>query len=511
MRTLLPKFMSRVLRFAVCLLAAAGTVGSASAFSGWAAAEAWQTTDLDYVNRTYWYGGGELGGTKNFGEFGRLNVPILTYGFDEAFLNYYGAAGEKAINAAIASLNAIPAASSINLAKYVTQGNQEINYTAEALSLYDLKSATMGVLLEHMGLIGETHVWDMRVRQSVVGNASACFFEYVVVNRNFDPQTFNPTAYVNGTLYTYDIVDNCLVGGAPQSGDAFERPADTTQSALTYTAVATKEAIKPGGFFLGLTRDDVGGLRYLYRKNNYNVEALDPDSAAGGVGSASSPWQIVVSSNSTTGVVAPAAGTTTSNLPGIYGGVEKITFVKVAYDSLLSTTFKPITYHYNMTYVTNGRLAQVGVTRTVTAPDIIFSAGDLVSNGPPVTFNAYTRGQIGGYVVDGTAQTSAGGNVVASVFSPRFQITFNSVGPLSVNEGAVTTSPSFLGQGTGLTPIFWWGSYDGSTNTPVLFPTGSSISALQQMVLSGSGQQAAGTWTPIDLVNTNVTTGGGGQ
>src|SRR5208282_5484870 len=135
--------------------------------------------------------------------------------------------------------------------------NQEINYTAQALSLYDLKSATMAVLLEHMGLIGETHVWDMRIRAPLPGATTACTFEYLVINRNFDPQTFDPTAYVNGTLYTYQIVDNCAVGGTPQSGDAYEEPADATRNALSYTAVATKEAITAGGFYLGLTRDDV--------------------------------------------------------------------------------------------------------------------------------------------------------------------------------------------------------------------------------------------------------------
>jgi hypothetical protein len=495
--------MSRILRIAVWLLAAAAAVESASAFSGWAAAEGWQTTDLDYVNRTFFYGEFELGGTKNFGEFGRINVPILTYAFDEAFLNYYGSQGEQAIDAAIAVLNALPPASSINLGKYLTQGNQQINYTAQALSLYDLKSATMSLLLEHMGLIGETHVYDLRARQALTGDP-ACYFEYLVVNRSFDPQTFDPSQYVNGTLYTYQIVDGCLAG--TQVGDAYELPADSTQTALSYTAVATKEAIKPGGFYMGLTRDDVGGLRYLYRKDNYNIEALDPEAAAGGIGSTSSSWEIVVTTNSTTTTTVPVTGTTTSNLPGIYGGVEKITFVKVHYDSLLSSTFIPVTYHYTMPYVTNGHLAQVGVTRTATAPDIIFSAGDLVSNTTPITFNVDTRGMLGGYVVDGTTQTSAGGNVVASVFSPRFQITFNSVGPIDVNE-----NPGFLDQDTGFYPIFWWGSFDGSTNPPVLFPTGSSISGLEGQVLSGGGpgqQQTQGSWAPISLVNTNATAAG---
>jgi hypothetical protein len=514
MRIVVTTFMSRILKVAVCLLGLATTVGKVSAFSGWAAAEGWQTTDLDYVDRRTFYGEFERGATKNFGEFGRLNVPILTYAFDEAFLQYYGAKGEQAVDSAIATLNALPPASSIDLSRYLTQGNQQINYSAQALGLFDLKSAVMGALLEHMGLIGETHDYDLRFRYAPASTI-ACYFEYAVINRNFDPQTFDPTPYVNGTLYSYQIVDGCPIG--KNVGDAFEQPADTSQSATQYTAVATKEAIMPGGFFLNLTRDDVGGIRYLYRKNNYEVEALDPEAAAGGISSSSGGWQIVVTTN--LGATTPSTGTgngtgtVATNLPGIYGGVEKITYVKVHYQSLFGSNMIPVTYNYTMPYVTNGILAQVGITRTVTQPDIIFSAGDLISNTAPPSFNAYILNPLGGYVVDGTLQTSAGGNVVSSVFTPRYQITFNSVGPFDLNLGSVESGFSYLDQNNGFYPVFWWGSFDGSTNAPVLFPTGSSISALESQILSGPGSgsgQILGSWNPVNLVNTNAASGGGG-
>jgi hypothetical protein len=508
--------MSRILKVAVCLLAAATTVGKVSAFSGWAAAEGWQTTDLDYLDRTFFYGERERGATKNFGEFGRLNTPILTYAFDEAFLQYYGAKGEKAVDEAFAILNALPPASSIDLSRYVTQGNQQVNYSAQALGLFDLKSAVMGAMLEHMGLIGETHVWDLRSRYAP-STTIPCYYEYIVINRNFDPQTFDPTPYVNGTLYTFQIVDGCPVGRAV--GDAYEQPADTTQNATTFTAVATKEAIMPGGFFLNLTRDDVGGIRYLYRKNNYAVEALDPAAAAGVIGSGGSSsggssWQVVVTTNVTATTPVTGAGTVATNLPGIYGGVEKITFVKVHYQSLYGSNMIPVVYNYTMPYVTNGLLAQVAVTRTVTVPDIVFSAGDLISNTAPPSYNAYGLGLLGTYVVDGTVQVSAGGNVVSSVYSPRYQVTFNSVGPFYFNEGSVEAGGSFLDQYTGFYPVFWWGSFDGSTNAPVVFPTGSNISALESQILSGPGSgsgqvQGLGSWNPVNLVNTNAAVTGG--
>jgi hypothetical protein len=172
-----------------------------------------------------------------------------------------------------------------------------------------------------------------------------------------------------------------------------------------------------------------------------------------------------------------------------------------------------------MPYVTNGILTQVPVTRTVTVPDIVFSAGDLISNTTPPSFNAYGIGPLGAYVVDGTAQVSAGGNVVSSVYTPRYQVTFNDVGPFYLNEGSVEGGlVAFLDQYTGFYPVFWWGSFDGSTNPPVIFPTGSnSITALESQILSGPGSgsgqiQGLGSgssWNPVNLVNTNAATIGG--
>ena len=57
--------------------------------------------------------------------------------------------------------------------------------------------------------------------------------------------------------------------------------------------------------------------------------------------------------------------------------MEKITFVKTPYDSLLGEGFTPMTYHYSIPWVTNGALRSLTVTRTVPRPDIIFTAGDI--------------------------------------------------------------------------------------------------------------------------------------
>src|ERR1035438_870446 len=83
-----------------------------SAFTVWGPKEAWQTADMSYgVRYAYQYTlfpnlpvsswatlMTELGGSKNFGEGSRLNVPIITYAYDYTFLSYFGVEGMKAVD-----------------------------------------------------------------------------------------------------------------------------------------------------------------------------------------------------------------------------------------------------------------------------------------------------------------------------------------------------------------------------------------------------------------------------
>ena len=93
-----------------------------------------------------------------------------------------------------------------------------------------------------------------------------------MIQRNFDPVTLAPSRYVNGNLFTYVIDQSC----SPDFGDADEFVVDPTGMYLS--AVASPKISYPrtpyyGYFHTSLTRDDVGGLRYLYRASNKNVEA----------------------------------------------------------------------------------------------------------------------------------------------------------------------------------------------------------------------------------------------
>jgi hypothetical protein len=462
----------RILILSLVLVLGMLAAKPASAFSIWGPAETWQTTALDYVSRVF-YGDTELGGPKNIGEGSRVNDGIVTYAYDETFLTYFGSDGVKAVDAAFNVLNSLPAvtsSSSPSLEQFLTQGNQRINYSAQSINLLDLKSVVMWAMLEHMGLIGETHVFDLGSRVAIAGET--CEFDYFVIQRNFDPDTLNPSFYVNGSEYTYQIYDLCPT---PSVGDAIEQFVDPEVLPYSSQAVATINFLQLGGFYLGITRDDMGGLRYIYNPQRYVNENFDP-TCYPSVGT-SSPYS-PVSTNTTT--TAGGTATTVTGGGGLYllGGVGKIEFVKVQYNSLLGTEFGTNTAIFKIPLLTNGQVSMMSVTRTNTAPDIIFTAANL-SQGA-IADTELSRSIT---FVASTVPASPGGGIIPSVMSPAQVVTFNNIGPIYYNE-----TPYFLTQDTAIEyPIFIWGSFDGSTNAPIVFPQGTSLTALEEQAASGGG------------------------
>jgi hypothetical protein len=484
--------MLRKLTISAGLFLALAAARQAGAFTLWGPLEAWQTADMDYGQRFYYanvetdtgLGWMENGGPKNFGEGSRLTTPIITYGFDDTFLQYFGAQGVAAVDAAMHVLNGLPNASSANLNNFLTDGAQQVNYTAQALELVDLKSTVLWLMAEHMGLLGETHVWDLLLRAHY--GTPACDYEYYVVNRNYDPITYNPTEYVNGRKYDYFIWDGCPI--SVSVGDAIEVPSDTT--APRFTAVATAQGLEYGGYYLGLTRDDMGGLQFLYQKGNYAYQGVDSNAV---VLPFESSWSPVNMTNEISGI---------SNFFSVLGGVEKITFVKVKYDSLLGTNFTPIILKYTIPWVTNSTLQQLQVTRTITAPDIIFAAADLINSEAIANYTPLTRS--GTFISNN--YVSLGGGVTPSTISASTVIVFDNVGPIYYNA-----SPYFLdSQNYYVYPIFNWGSFDGSTNAPIVYPNGSSLAALEDEVLQGGATIPTYPWAPVLNPNTNSTPGGTG-
>ena len=283
--------------------------------------DSWQTTvigyDLAYESLGDVPGGpvflGDIGGPKNIAEEYRRNAPVLYYAYNENFADFFGADGEAAADQAFAIMNSLT-----NVDNYSSSlsefpfNSQHFNYQAQSLFLTDLKSVTLHLLVEQMGLAQpERFTWTLHERYLPPGGVCPPDELYTVVQRNYDTIPSSPTnqiysSYVNNVLYTYLIVEDCT-GPDPL---AITEPFAVDPTAEQYTAVAANNynvvledqngelntsggGLQIGGYYTGLTRDDVNGLRYLLRTNNINYETAATNSQllATNVGSS----QIVVS------------------------------------------------------------------------------------------------------------------------------------------------------------------------------------------------------------------------
>jgi len=230
-----------------------------------------------------------------------------------------------------------------------------------------------------------------------------------------------------------------------------------------------------GRYFTGLTRDDAGGLRYLYRPQNFNYEAAPAGSVRGtGVttiggssGSLDSPWTIA--SPGAIGTNAVQNGTTGGralvNL-GVRAGVDKVQFIRVDMDPILRVSPLPLVVSYPELVVSNGIVVSQIVARTLTRPDIQFSAVDLgVALFTPV---AYSQTQ---YVYNNTGSTVIAGAEGPGNIEPTFGMQFSKVGVHNLNDGNSDEQDGTRG--------FLWSTFDGSTNAPVIFPVGTTLQDLE--------------------------------
>lgn len=237
------------------------------------AGDAWQQPVIGYGL------GGDLNAPKNLGEEYRRNTPVMYYAFDAAFLDdgAFGLQGASSVDAAFAILNSLT-----NVDTYSKQLNEfsletrNINYQAQALGLFDLKSETLGLMMEQLGLADPVrYTWTLHDRLHVGPVGCPVGMEYLVVQRNYDYissplNQIQYSAYVNDTLYSYQIVEACT--GPPPL--ALAVPFSVDPLADTYSPVASfiSGSIYWGDYYTGLTRDDVAGLRYLLSTNNINWE-----------------------------------------------------------------------------------------------------------------------------------------------------------------------------------------------------------------------------------------------
>jgi hypothetical protein len=165
-----------------------------------------------------------------------------------------------------------------------------------------------------------------------------------------------------------------------------------------------------------------------------------------------------------------------SNTVALREGMDHFKFLRTSFDSLLGRFYQPITNTYYLIEVTNSVPRTNWFRRVVTHPDFLFSAEDLAQS-------VATRTTIlGTFNTNNEYFALAGpGNIDPSGPTNGIRVSFNKVGPLLINF----YDP--LGTNFGLTEFtattnFIWGSYDGTTNAPIIYPQGTSIMNLESQV-----------------------------
>lgn len=287
--------------------------------------DSWQIPDLGYGLA------GDLNAPKNIGEEYRRNVPYMYYAYDANFFGFFGLAGATNVDTAYALMNGvlngmgntplfvvtpdkailgtnglynginIVLGPTNNLDSYSPDLSEfsiesiQYNNTMAALGLTDLKSITLLALVEQMGLTDPVRYnWTLHDIYQPPGTTCPDSTTFIVVQRNLDyvNSALNQvqyTPYINDTLYYYQIVITSCSG--PQA-TTVPKNVDPFAGLLTPVASPNSDILgkfaflfstnglanpfnfqSSGGFYAGLTRDDVAGLRYLMTSNNINTES----------------------------------------------------------------------------------------------------------------------------------------------------------------------------------------------------------------------------------------------
>jgi hypothetical protein len=404
-------------------------------------------------------------------------------------MEFFGVEGARAVDEAFALFNSLTnvSAFSENLEEFPLKADG-VNPTASALGMIDLKTQILSQIMATLGLTSpERWCWSIRGRN---GDP----IRYSVANFNYDPVSGRPSRYVNGTMYSYIVRDIFNSDGARIFSDAREIPVDSANpnislaSTVSINSSLTSDdrvirSINPNGrYFTGLTRDDAGGLRYLYHPANRNYEAAPAGSVRGSVstsvGSSSSslesPWTIAGSGEV---VGTTAVGTTTTNNVlqlvnlGVRAGVDRVRFVKVNLDPVLRQNARQASVTYPEVVNSNGIVIRQVVSRFIARPEILISARDLgvADNYAPVAFEfSPVTFQNNGATLDADAEGP--GNI-----EPVSSYTFSKLGVYSLHFGNTDEQDGQPGN--------IWGSFDGSTKAPILYPIGSKLSDLEAAVL----------------------------
>jgi hypothetical protein len=376
---------------------------------------------------------GDIGGPMEIGQGYRWNVPAVTYAFDKSFVDFFGSNGVAAVEGAIAILNELPPASDIILTNFPLAAALE-NHNASVMQLYDLKSAALAYVLEHLGLgspirnIFDLRQWDPVFLTAPYENSwPEGTIPKLIIERNFDPDSLTASHYVNGELYSGKVVEYW------PASNAIELRVDLDSNDPRAVADNPYWQIN-GTFWSGLSRDDAGGLRYLLSSNTISLETLLPD--------------------------VHGAGTNASNFVNLARrpGVEKINFVPHQFDPSSGLAI-PFTNQFVDTYFMNHVARHQLLERVVSQPDFLFSFADL---GDSLSVDCARSGATNWW-----NSATAWGNtnqIGPGVIRPPVKITFDPQGP------AVFDSNNSFGYIEVVANR--WGSYGASVADPIAYPTG---------------------------------------
>ena len=540
----------------------------------------------------------DLGGPKELKTFFRWNIPLLTYSFDASFMQYFGLEGREAVKEAFTAVNDFfendeySGVSELELTAHGFRSNYNtawMNTTAKNAQVIDIKSLAMGLIVNQLGL-GNPYRYAFGIH-STSTNSAGTQINFNVRQRNYDPITYKPSSLINNVNFSYRLIHDAPpsvgVTTLPTFADMEEFTTDTTGNAWTSlsaitdafygnTAIFWTEQPTLFGFGIyydgrnalgghykprhALTYDDAGGLKYLYRTNNYVYENLDPNVVLmvpasflptfaipvfpGGGG------RIYPDPTGISGAYVPRRNAglipglpITSSVPvqappalvdvAMRGGIDKIQFREQQFDSFLGINFTATTHEWtdifvstngqnvvNLNNTTPGSSAFIGVPtlkhfsqkvgRAIFQPDILFVADELgVSpDGIPIAFNR----------TDNTAWVDNYTNNLGPA-----QLLTTNVGP-GVITGPIQYTFTKLGQGF---EVIWSGeaSVVGNTNTYslwghikgpgpgdiVVFPNDAQMSILENAVspatavpvisrIEDSGQDGRLTRTQEDLI-----------
>ncbi|MGB0587316.1 MAG: hypothetical protein ACPGQC_11245 [Limisphaerales bacterium] len=518
----------------------------------------------------------DMGTPKRIDEFYRWNTPNLTYGFDQSFIRFFGEQGIAAVNDAMNVLNdffvpqdgSYDGVSGMNLTKQGFGGNFNsawVNGSARQENLIDLKSLTLGIMVNYLGL-GNPYRYAFTATNAIIPNGALSGAIFSVALKNYDPRTLIETDVINGVQFSYRLIhdqpagsvaDTSTVGNmvmdleeftADTSGNAFSAVSAIPDAFYGNTDIVWTDVPSVFGFGVyydgmnamggmyrprhGLTYDDAGGLKYLYSTNTiameYNPYTLvqpaifTPTSPSGRLylpptGSEAfnrsmqvSPFPVrnggplassfasthplsqfgqTVSSTQNTNILNSITnhmngfgfyGTNVGKMTWAYrGGVDRLQFDMLSYDSLLNMNHMPTNYFWWDTFMTNALImSQIPSTaqnttpgasvslqangaqffrqrlgRDVPAPDFLFTASTMPSttNGLP---QAWTRDSWspGPAPTAGNPAPPAPGDAVPGVPTRWNAMARN----IRVSNPVGASGPGTLGfvSGTGLGPGF---------------------------------------------------------